>query len=87
MKKTISILLILVVVLSSFVLAEANGIKVEVNNQEIAFDVEPITIVGLPLVPLSAIFEASGLKVSWDDDTKTVTGKIKDRLMRLHTCL
>ncbi len=32
MKKTISILLILVVVLSSFVLAEANGIKVEGNQ-------------------------------------------------------
>jgi|LFRM01.1.fsa_nt_gb hypothetical protein len=84
MKKTISILLILVLVLSSFVFAESKGIKVEVNNQEVVFDVEPTLIEGLPLVPLRAIFEALGLEVSWDDETKTVTGKDKDTAIKLH---
>lgn len=83
MKKTISMVLILVILLSSFALAESDSIKVEVNNQEILFDVEPIIIEDLPVVPLRAIFEALGLEVTWDGETKTVIGKDEDNLVEL----
>lgn len=83
MKKTISSLLILVVVLSSFAFAGSDRIKVEVNNQELVFDVEPTIIEGLRVIPLRAIFESLGLEVSWDKGTRTVTGENKDTLIKL----
>lgn len=83
MKKTISALLILVIVLSGFVFAESDSIKVEVNNQQLIFDVEPTIIEGLPIIPVRAIFEFLDLEVSWDGTTKTVTGKNKDILIEL----
>lgn len=83
MNKRISILLILVILSTSFVFAESKSIKVEVNNQELAFDVEPKMIEDLILVPIRAIFESLGLEVSWDGVTETVTGKNKDTLIKL----
>lgn len=83
MKKTISLFLILVILSSGLALAEVEKIKVEVNNQELAFDVEPVMVEDLVLVPLRTIFESLGLEVSWDSESRTVTGENKDTSIKL----
>ncbi|MBE7016337.1 MAG: copper amine oxidase N-terminal domain-containing protein [Ruminococcaceae bacterium] len=48
-------------------------ITVKVNNKNVSFDQPPVLENGRTLVPLRAIFEALGAKVSWDPNTQTVT--------------
>ena len=76
MKKILSIILAVVMVLSSltFVMA-ADDIKITINGEAKKFDVMPQIIEGRTLVPMRAIFEALGAEVGWDDATKTATGK------------
>ncbi|MBE7046864.1 MAG: copper amine oxidase N-terminal domain-containing protein [Ruminococcaceae bacterium] len=76
MKKILSIILAVVMVLSSltFVMA-ADDIKITINGEAKKFDVMPQIIEGRTLVPMRAIFEALGAEVGWDDATKTASGK------------
>ena len=76
MKKILSIILAVVMVLGSmsFVMAD-DGIKITINGEAKTFDVMPQIIDGRTLVPMRAIFEALGAEVGWDDATKTATGK------------
>jgi uncharacterized protein DUF4300/copper amine oxidase-like protein len=83
MKKIISMVIIFIIILSNFVFAESEPIKVEVNNQELVFDVEPIIIEDLTVVPVRLIFESLALEVIWDQTNRTVTGKNKDNLISL----
>lgn len=53
----------------------AGDISVFVNGEPLEFDVPPIIENERTLVPMRAIFEALGAKVSWDGDTATVTAK------------
>ena len=48
-------------------------IQVFINGQQLAMNVSPVIKNGRTLVPLRAIFEALGVEVSWDDNTRTVT--------------
>ena len=48
-------------------------ITVEINGEQIAFDVPPQMIEGRTLVPLRAIFEAMGVAVDWNGDTQTIS--------------
>jgi len=76
MKKFLSIILAVVMVLSSltFVMA-ADDIKITINGEAKKFDVMPQIIEGRTLVPMRGIFEALGAEVGWDDATKTASGK------------
>ncbi|MBC8015696.1 MAG: copper amine oxidase N-terminal domain-containing protein, partial [Sporomusaceae bacterium] len=49
-------------------------IKVSIDGKYIDFKVYPTIVDGTTLVQLKPIFQALGAQVSWDDDTKTVTG-------------
>lgn len=53
--------------------AQATVPKVILDGTTLSFDVPPTIENGRTLVPLRAIFEAMGAKVSWDDATMTVT--------------
>ncbi|MEN8907826.1 MAG: clostripain-related cysteine peptidase [Clostridiales bacterium] len=53
---------------------DPNEIKVKINGTKLNFEVNPIIKENRTLVPLRAIFEALGMAVYWDNDTKTVTG-------------
>jgi len=56
-------------------LAEAaTPIRVSVDGRELAMDVPPTVRNGRTLVPMRAIFEALGARVSWDSQTKRITG-------------
>ncbi len=46
---------------------------VVIDGQKVAFDVPPIIENGRTLVPLRAIFEKMGAKVSWNADTRTAS--------------
>jgi L,D-peptidoglycan transpeptidase YkuD (ErfK/YbiS/YcfS/YnhG family) len=48
-------------------------VKVKVNGKEVDFDVHPRIVDGRTLVPVRAIFEEMGAKVSWDEKEHTVT--------------
>lgn len=48
------------------------GIRVQLNGQEVAFDVPPRIDNGRTLVPLRAIFEALGAEVNWDGQARKV---------------
>ncbi len=53
--------------------SRAAQIKVLLDGKEISMDVRPVIENGRTLVPLRAIFEALGARVSWDGSTKTAT--------------
>lgn len=82
MKKLISMLLIIGIILSSSVLAKTDSAKLETNNQEVISHVEARVVEGQILLPLREIFEYLGLEVSWDGTTRTVTGENKDILIK-----
>ncbi|TVX99079.1 stalk domain-containing protein [Cohnella terricola] len=50
-------------------------IEVNIDGKILALPVDPVTQSGTTLVPMRAIFEALGAKVTWDSKTKKVTGK------------
>lgn len=74
MKKILSVILAMVIVLSfATAFAEEKVVTVELNGETMAFDVNPIIVEGRVLVPLRAIFEKLGAAVNWDDETQTVS--------------
>ena len=74
MKKLISTILVIVLILScNFSVFANEKITVKLNDNKISFDVPPRTINGRTMVPLRAIFEAIGATVDWDNATQTVT--------------
>ena len=75
MKKIISLLLITVLLLSTAALAAENEIRVVVNGCEVVTDVAPVIIDGRTMLPVRAVCEAIGAKVSFDNETRTVTAK------------
>lgn len=52
---------------------DQNSIKVFVNGEKLAFDVEPFIESGRTLVPIRRIFEALGAVVTWNEQTQTAT--------------
>ncbi len=52
----------------------ADEIAVKFNGEWMQFDVPPMLMNDRTMVPLRAIFEALGAKVSWDDATQTAIG-------------
>lgn len=49
-----------------------SGIRVIIDGNSVAFDVEPQLINDRTVVPMRAVFEALGAKVVWESNTKTV---------------
>ena len=73
MKKCIGVILIVLLLVSSIHPVMANdGIKVEIDGQQIMFDVPPMLINGRTMVPLRTIFEALGASVVWNDASQSV---------------
>lgn len=81
MKKTSLLLILVLAVAMAFSQlamvqgAQAANISVELNGQTLSFDVPPTMDNNRVLVPMRAIFEALGAKVSWDGATNTVSAE------------
>lgn len=72
MKKLISILLALVMMLSSVSVMAGKDVTVLKDGEKLIFDVNPYIDVDTTMVPMRAIFESVGAKVTWDAETRTV---------------
>lgn len=60
------------------------SIGVRIDDQDFEFDPAPYVVdPGRTMVPLRGFFESLGANVTWDDATKTVTGKRGDRTVQL----
>lgn len=53
-------------------------IRVNIDGQQLLFDVNPQIISGRTLVPMGTIFSTLGLTISWDEATRTATGTSED---------
>lgn len=53
---------------------KASAIRVIIDETPVKFDVDPQIIEGRTLVPMRAIFERFGLKVAWNETTRTALG-------------
>lgn len=53
---------------------EPKPITVKLNGETLDFDTDPIIINNRTMLPMRAIFEKLGAKVSWHEEVKTVTG-------------
>ena len=76
MKKFISALLVVTIIISVFCInmVYADAINVTINDTLQSYDVMPVIENGRTLVPMRGIFEALGAQITWDDSTKTVEG-------------
>ncbi len=84
MKKILKCAGILLVVSALFRNAFAAGsINLYVNNTKLELENPPVSVDGNTLVPVRAIFESLGATVEWDNNTRTVTGKTKDKTIKL----
>ncbi len=74
MKKVVSLLLVLCLMMTSFSLVSYadDGIKIKINGYYADYDVMPVIVNSRTLVPMRGIFESLGADISWDGDTKTV---------------
>ena len=81
MRKFISVLLSLLLILNTItsVFAAGTAIKLQIDsntvnigNTDISIDVSPVIIDGRTLIPVRGLSEAMGGNVDWNDDTKTV---------------
>lgn len=82
MNKKISILIVFLL-LNSFALGESNSIKVLVNDEKIKFDQEATIFEDQLMLPIRPIFEALGLEVLWDDESRSVNGKSENTVIKL----
>ncbi|OHW63063.1 hypothetical protein EUAN_08470 [Andreesenia angusta] len=62
---------------------EANGIIL--NGQEINLDVKPIIVDGRTMVPIRALFENLGMKVSWNAEKRIAIGEKEGVEIELYT--
>ena len=83
MKKVISLVLSIVMVLSMTTVFADADINVTIDGKAQNYDVMPVIENGRTLVPMRAIFESLGAVVSWDDATKTVFGTKGDMIVVL----
>lgn len=76
------VLFVFIILLPASTFAEGD-IKVMIEDEYIQFDVQPQIIDGRTLLPLRAIFEALGLEVLWNDETRTITGMSHEKVIIL----
>ena len=72
MKKIISLVITLGLVLSSFAVFAENEVTVLKDGEKLTFDVNPYIDIDTTMVPMRGIFESIGADVTWDNDTRTV---------------
>ncbi len=78
MKKLMSILLLTLLLFSSFTATQSMAeptIKVTVNGELVSFPVDPTIIDNTTMVPMREIFDALGASVVWNGATRSVTGE------------
>jgi len=83
MKKLLTILILVILALSGTSFGMDAAVNVNLNGTELQFDVNPTIINGRTMLPVKVIFEALGLNVEWDPNTRTVSGHKDDVFITL----
>jgi len=60
-----------------------SGINVRLNGNYLRFDVPPMIINNRTMVPMRVIFEALGMTVHWNNNTRTATGTLGNLIVEL----
>lgn len=68
---------------SEIYVKDTNNISVEIGGDKIHFDQEPVLYNNRTMVPMRKIFEELGAKVTWNNSTRTATGKKGDRTVKI----
>lgn len=86
MKKLLSIILVLGIMMSmcTFVSAETDKVTVTLDGEEVTFpDAQPfVDVRDRTLVPIRFVSEAMGAKVDWENDTRTVVIQKDEDIIR-----
>lgn len=72
MKKFLTLLLALGIMLSAVHAAAEENIEIYIDGEALQCEINPVNIDGRVLVPMRDIFEALGAEVSWDGEGRTV---------------
>lgn len=85
LKKCTSLLVALIFLISLVtpVYAKNNSINVQLNGENISFDVAPKMVNDRILVPMRTIFEKLGANVDWDDQTGAITISKDETVIKL----
>ena len=85
LKKCTSLLIALSLLIGMVapVYAEDNAIRVQLNGENISFDVAPQMIKNRVMVPMRAIFERLGADVEWDGQTRVITATKDETVIKL----
>lgn len=81
MKKIISIILTALMLLPATAFAADDEIKVILDGERIEFDVQPVIENERTLVPMRAIFEAMGKKITWVGHTESAWAEDENTLV------
>lgn len=73
MRKTIIILMVLIMLFGMSGYGYAQDIRVVIDNNEIEFEVDPVVVNGRVMVPFRQIFEVLGLEVEWNENLRIAT--------------
>jgi hypothetical protein len=87
LKKYFALIITSVFMISMFsstaIAADSSRIKVYMNEGELYFNTSPILKNDRTFVEMRPIFEQAQIKLSWDQDTQTVTGKKENTTIKL----
>jgi hypothetical protein len=83
LNKKITTILLCICLLFCLVAPAVATPKVNINGNQLIFEVDPIVENGRTLVPLRAIFEALGANVSWDGTTQLITATKDETIIKL----
>lgn len=78
-----AIFVVLIFILLPFRVFAQDGVKVEIDNKPISFDVHPVISQGRTLVPMRTIFDALGAQVIWDEASQTAIAVKDDITVRI----
>lgn len=79
-RKILASLVCMAVALPAIAFADdQKPISVFVDGQQLSLEVSPVIQNGTALVPIRAVFEKLGLKVTWNEETQTIAGS-RDQL-------
>lgn len=85
LKKIVVLFVVVALALTSSVYADNNNnaIKVFIDGEQLSFAEQPFIDNGVTLVQFRPVFEKLGLKIEWDEATKTINGTKSDLVIKL----
>ncbi|MFC5449064.1 copper amine oxidase N-terminal domain-containing protein [Paenibacillus aestuarii] len=87
MKKKLFLIVLMTFLLilppSAFAETQTQSIKVFVDGEQLQFSEQPFIEDGVTLVQFRPVFEKLGLKISWDESSRTITGTKSDLTIKL----